>query len=114
MTDTKIIGFDNPNEVDSDDGYNNNVPSEIKSKKKGAGAFGCMGLSQNVLKGITANGYKRPTPIQRKVNIFLINNYLYLLTISHCIFMYRLFHWHWKDEMLLPWRGQVVGRRLVF
>ncbi|XP_008553584.1 ATP-dependent RNA helicase DDX54 [Microplitis demolitor] len=63
MEDTQIIGFGDPNEVDSDDGYNN-VPLKNKSKK--GGGFQCMGLSDNVLKGITKRGYKLPTPIQRK------------------------------------------------
>lgn len=34
---------------------------------KKAGAFQGMGLSYDVIKGITKRGYKIPTPIQRKV-----------------------------------------------
>lgn len=40
-------------------------------KKSGkSGGFQAMGLSYPVLKGILKRGYKVPTPIQRKVNLF--------------------------------------------
>lgn len=47
--------------------------SSVKSKKgaKKGGGFQSMGLSFNVLKGVTKRGYKVPTPIQRKVCVFL-------------------------------------------
>lgn len=38
-----------------------------KPKAKKGGGFQSMGLSFNILKGITKRGYKIPTPIQRKV-----------------------------------------------
>lgn len=37
---------------------------------KKAGAFQGMGLSADVIKGITKRGYRIPTPIQRKVRNF--------------------------------------------
>lgn len=37
--------------------------------RKSAGAFQGMGLSYDVIKGITKRGYKIPTPIQRKVSV---------------------------------------------
>lgn len=43
------------------------VFTKKKSNKKSSGGFQSMGLSFNVLKGITKRGYKIPTPIQRKV-----------------------------------------------
>lgn len=49
-----------------------------KKNKKSIG-FQTMGLSFNVLKGITKRGYKVPTPIQRKV----IRKILFLLIIDN-------------------------------
>lgn len=46
-----------------------NSGKDIWAKKKGAkktGGFQCLGLSPNIVKGITKRGYKIPTPIQRK------------------------------------------------
>ena len=42
---------------------------EQNRKKKKSGGFQSMGLSYNVFRGIIKNGYKVPTPIQRKVII---------------------------------------------
>lgn len=38
----------------------------ILNKKKKSGGFQSMGLSWQILKGVLNNGYKVPTPIQRK------------------------------------------------
>lgn len=59
-----LPGFDAP----EDDGSLNKQPKSVKKKKKGSGGFQSMGLSFQVLKGITKRGYKQPTPIQRKVS----------------------------------------------
>merc|ERR1719505_353773 len=40
--------------------------SKQNRKKKKSGGFQSMGLSYSVYKGITREGYKVPTPIQRK------------------------------------------------
>lgn len=57
---TDLPGFADLNTTDVDD-------VEIKKKSKKGGGFQSLGLSFNVLKGITKRGYKIPTPIQRKV-----------------------------------------------
>lgn len=63
-----LPGFADPNTaVDID-------PDDEPVKKKGAkksGGFQSMNLSFNLIRGITKRGYKQPTPIQRKVGIFL-------------------------------------------
>ncbi|XP_008198552.1 ATP-dependent RNA helicase DDX54 [Tribolium castaneum] len=59
-----VPGFANPDQT-----VEINDSTEEKVKKKGSkkgGGFQCMGLSYNVLKGITKRGYQQPTPIQRK------------------------------------------------
>lgn len=74
-----LPGFADPNDkTDIEDDV-----TEKKSKAKKSGGFQSMGLSFDVLKGITKRGYKIPTPIQRKV---IINanyiGYSYKLHIS--------------------------------
>lgn len=62
---SSVPGFANPDQT-----VEINDPTEEKVKKKSSkkgGGFQCMGLSFNVLKGITKRGYQQPTPIQRKV-----------------------------------------------
>lgn len=60
-----LPGFEaSTEEISQDDKQSN------KKKKKASGAFQSMGLSFPILKGVTKRGYKQPTPIQRKVNIF--------------------------------------------
>lgn len=56
----ELQGFDDPN-LSPDE----NEEVKKKSTKK-SGGFQSMGLSFNLLKGITKRGYKIPTPIQRK------------------------------------------------
>lgn len=60
----ELQGFDDPN-LSPDE----NEEVKKKSTKK-SGGFQSMGLSFNLLKGITKRGYKIPTPIQRKVSFF--------------------------------------------
>uniref|UniRef100_A0A1A9VN07 RNA helicase n=1 Tax=Glossina austeni TaxID=7395 RepID=A0A1A9VN07_GLOAU len=53
--------------LDSGDRENNNLlKSTTSAKAKKSGGFQSMGLSFELLKGITKRGYKVPTPIQRK------------------------------------------------
>ncbi|XP_031358729.1 ATP-dependent RNA helicase DDX54-like [Photinus pyralis] len=56
-----LPGFEDPNNQ-------SDLTEDVKFKKKmgKGGGFQSMGLSFNVLKGITKRGYKIPTPIQRK------------------------------------------------
>lgn len=54
-------GFNLPDFADSKIESNDKTRA-VKSK----GGFQVMGLSYNVLKGITKRGYKIPTPVQRK------------------------------------------------
>ncbi|XP_063906529.1 ATP-dependent RNA helicase DDX54 [Zophobas morio] len=58
-----LPGFANPNEAVEID-----TPEEKPKKKtsKKSGGFQSMGLSFNVIKGVTKRGYQQPTPIQRK------------------------------------------------
>lgn len=65
MTDTKVVGFDAPEEV-SDNEDENEITNIKKKACKKSGGFQSMGLSFPVLKGILKRGYKIPTPIQRK------------------------------------------------
>lgn len=59
-----LPGFDDPTSVKNEDELC--IEQSKKGGKKGGG-FQSMGLSFNILKGITKRGYKIPTPIQRKV-----------------------------------------------
>lgn len=74
MEDAELIGFTNPNEVESD-GEDDMHMTKKKSKK--SGGFQGMALSFHVLKGILKRGYKIPTPIQRKVKYIIKNK-------NHC------------------------------
>ncbi|XP_017888460.1 ATP-dependent RNA helicase DDX54 [Ceratina calcarata] len=65
MKDTKIVGFDDPEEV-SDNEEENEITNIKKKVCKKSGGFQSMALSFPVLKGILRRGYKIPTPIQRK------------------------------------------------
>lgn len=49
-----------------DDGESNLLKSTPMAKAKKGGGFQTMGLSYEIVKGITKRGYKVPTPIQRK------------------------------------------------
>lgn len=61
-----IPGFSAPNAVLE---FGDSAPEKFKSRKgKKSGGFQSMGLSHDVLRGITKRGYQQPTPIQRKVN----------------------------------------------
>lgn len=62
----ELPGFEVPKQItDTED--NISAKTKLKSSKKGGG-FQSMGISFNILKGITKRGYKIPTPIQRKVS----------------------------------------------
>ncbi|XP_054734095.1 ATP-dependent RNA helicase DDX54 [Anastrepha obliqua] len=63
-TDVDLPGFPSLENVDGGDGENTKNKSSGKAKK--SGGFQSMGISYEVLKGITKRGYKIPTPIQRK------------------------------------------------
>jgi ATP-dependent RNA helicase DDX54/DBP10 len=70
-SDFEIVNEDDPKELvsDSDDDSSLNMESEIQAvnrKGKKSGGFQSMGLSYPVFKSITNQGYKVPTPIQRK------------------------------------------------
>ncbi|KAK5650227.1 hypothetical protein RI129_001256 [Pyrocoelia pectoralis] len=57
----EVPGFEDPNK------HSDSVESvKFKRKTNKSGGFQSMGLSFNVLKGVTKRGYKIPTPIQRK------------------------------------------------
>ncbi|KAF5295089.1 hypothetical protein FQA39_LY13240 [Lamprigera yunnana] len=58
----EVPGFEDPSRNDKDD----EVDFKLQKKSRKGGGFQSMGLSFNVLKGITKRGYKIPTPIQRK------------------------------------------------
>lgn len=60
-------GYQSENELDT-----RALVQEQNRKKKKSGGFQSMGLSYNIYKGILRNGYKIPTPIQRKVYYFLV------------------------------------------
>lgn len=60
-----LPGFGEPVNKDN----TKNEAKLVKKSSKKSGGFQSMGLSFNVLKGITRRGYKVPTPIQRKVTI---------------------------------------------
>ncbi|XP_067644860.1 ATP-dependent RNA helicase DDX54 [Eurosta solidaginis] len=49
-----------------DDGRGDDIEHSKQKKSKKGGGFQSMGLSFNIIKGITKRGYKIPTPIQRK------------------------------------------------
>lgn len=54
------------------------APDNVKKKgSKKTGGFQAMNLNFNILKGITKRGYKQPTPIQRKVLLWLIQILIY-------------------------------------
>lgn len=65
-TGDELQGFGNPVNHHDDDVNHGRF---TKKAKKNSGGFQAMGLSFDVLKGITRRGYKIPTPIQRKVCI---------------------------------------------
>ncbi|XP_018784942.1 PREDICTED: ATP-dependent RNA helicase DDX54 [Bactrocera latifrons] len=52
--------------LDNVGGGGNTETVKVKNKSKKSGGYQSMGLSFDVLKGITKRGYKIPTPIQRK------------------------------------------------
>lgn len=60
---TDVPGFADISENVDNTGYG----EKRKDKAKKGGGFQSMGLSFQILKGITKKGYKVPTPIQRKV-----------------------------------------------
>lgn len=60
----ELEGFADVTKTENDE--NDELLIKKMNKKKGGG-FQSMGLSFNILKGITKRGYKIPTPIQRKV-----------------------------------------------
>ena len=68
MTELKGFGdgYASENELDT-----RALVQEQNRKKKKSGGFQSMGLSYNVYRGILKNGYKIPTPIQRKVSTHL-------------------------------------------
>lgn len=70
MSEPELIGFANPAEFDDND--NDDVSSGKKKGAKKSGGFQGMALSFPVLKGVLKRGYKIPTPIQRKVCIFIV------------------------------------------
>lgn len=61
-------------DTEADDGFNvaeaRRLVTSMNRKKKKAGGFQAMGLSDVVYKGIMKKGFKLPTPIQRKVITF--------------------------------------------
>ncbi|XP_025834304.1 ATP-dependent RNA helicase DDX54-like [Agrilus planipennis] len=61
--DSVLPGFENLDTFKVSEDLQNDT---VKKKSKKGGGFQTMGLSFNVLKGITKRGYKVPTPIQRK------------------------------------------------
>lgn len=63
----ELPGFADPEAANDQE---DEVRQNKKSISKKGGGFQSMGLSFNVLKGITKRGYKIPTPIQRKVSSF--------------------------------------------
>lgn len=65
-TEDELQGFGHPANHHDDD-VNHGRFTKKQSGKKNSGGFQAMGLSFDVLKGITRRGYKIPTPIQRKV-----------------------------------------------
>lgn len=67
-TEDELQGFGNPVNHHDDDVNHGRFTKKQKGKKN-SGGFQAMGLSFDVLKGITRRGYKIPTPIQRKVCI---------------------------------------------
>lgn len=79
----ELPGFENTERQSDDD-----EEFEKKSKKTGSkkgGGFQAMGLSYPVLKGIIKRGYKIPTPIQRKVILFLHKIIVFsLMVMFHC------------------------------
>lgn len=62
---TEIPGFADVNDTSEE----TDTINKKKDKSKKGGGFQSMGLSFNILKGITKKGYKIPTPIQRKVKL---------------------------------------------
>lgn len=60
-TEIDLPGFNLPDSLKQKDDFSHK-PRSTKSK----GGFQAMGLSFNIVKGITKRGYKIPTPVQRK------------------------------------------------
>lgn len=67
-------------DFDFDVSESRNLVSLVNKKKKKSGGFSSMGLSDKVLKGIVKKGYKLPTPIQRKVILFIYLSYCLVYT----------------------------------
>lgn len=59
-------GFGLPVRDHHNDDVNHRRFTKAPRGKKGGGGFHGMGISDDILKGITKRGYKIPTPIQRK------------------------------------------------
>lgn len=64
----ELPGFGDPGEATD---VEDDSPKKLVKPSKKSGGFQSMGLSFDVLKGITKRGYKIPTPIQRKVSLFV-------------------------------------------
>ncbi|XP_037038329.1 ATP-dependent RNA helicase DDX54 [Bradysia coprophila] len=64
-TEDGLQGFGHPADHHDDDVNHGRFTKKPRGKKN-SGGFQAMGLSFDVLKGITRRGYKIPTPIQRK------------------------------------------------